>query len=68
MSAFQDMEEINAVGVEHCILSTDSGSAALPTPVECLRVFIYSLLDVGVSKSSIEVMVKKNPLSLLDLD
>ena len=68
VSPFQVIEEMKAVGFEHCVLSTDCGNGASASPVECLRSYIYSLLDAGLSRESIEEMVKKTPAKLLDLN
>ena len=61
----QQMQEI---GVEHCIMATDFGRYALSTPVEGLRQFIACLLDLGISSDDIKTMVKRNPEKLLGLD
>lgn len=57
--------QINAVGAEHCIMSTDFGRYALSTPVEGLRQFITCMLDLGISAEDIRKMVKTNPERLL---
>ncbi len=60
----QQMQEI---GVEHCIMATDFGRYGLSTPVEGLRQFIACLLDLGISADDIRAMVKTNPERLLGL-
>ncbi len=59
---------IRNVGVEHCILSTDSGQFTTPTPIECMRLW-YELLKVkGFSREEYDIMAKVNPAKLLGLD
>lgn len=60
-------EQINEIGAEHCIISTDFGVYTLPTPVEGLREFIACLLDLGVTADDISLMVKENPERLLGI-
>ncbi len=61
------LEHIRAVGAEHCVLTTDLGGTPHPTIAEGMRMFISSLLKKGLAESDIEMMVKRNPRSLLDL-
>lgn len=57
---------IKEIGAEHCIMSTDLGSLrASPTPVEGMKMFICSMLELGISESEIEQMVRINPSILL---
>ena len=60
-------EHIQAVGAEHCIVATDFGVYTLPTPVEGLREFIASLLDLGLSEDEIRMVTATNPARLLGL-
>jgi len=59
---------IKAVGVPHCILSTDLGQINNPAPVEGMKLMIATMLDNGLTEKGIEVMVKTNPARLLGLD
>lgn len=59
---------IKAIGVDHCIMSTDLGQYWNPPPAEGMRFFIAILLRNGISEKEIEVMVKENPVRLLGLD
>jgi len=59
---------IKAIGPEHCILSTDLGQPQNPLPVEGMRLFIATMLHHGITPEEIELMVKRNPSRLLDLD
>jgi len=61
-------EQIQKIGVEHCIICTDFGVYTLPEPVEGLREFIACLLDLGFSASDIIKLVKTNPEKLLGLE
>ena len=60
-------EQIQELGADHCILSTDFGVYTLPEPVEGLREFIACLLDLGISSEDIGRLVKENPERLLGL-
>ena len=59
---------IKEVGVERCFLSTDLGSDWAPPPQEGLRTAIAALLEHGLSEEEVEILVKKNPAKLLDLN
>lgn len=61
-------EQIQELGAEHCVMSTDFGRYALSTPVEGLRQFIACMLDLGISADDIRTMVKTNPEWLLGLE
>jgi len=58
---------IKEVGPEHCIMSTDLGGSlrASPLPVEGMKMFIYAMLELGISESEIDQMIKVNPYKLL---
>jgi hypothetical protein len=58
---------VRSIGAEHCILSTDFGQVHCPPAPEGLRLFIASMLKCGLSRSEVELMVKKNPAALLGL-
>ena len=60
-------EQIQEIGADHCIIATDFGVYTLPDPVEGLREFIASLLDLGVPANDIRKLVKTNPEKLLGL-
>jgi hypothetical protein len=59
---------IKTIGAEHCIVSTDLGQPQNPLPVEGMRLFISTLLHHGITTEEVELLVKKNPAGLLDLD
>jgi hypothetical protein len=59
---------IQAVGAEHCILSSDMGAAANPLHPDGLVRFFEGLKKVGVSESQIRIMSVRNPALLLGLN
>jgi hypothetical protein len=61
------VEAIKALGPEHCILMSDGGQRHNPMPAECLRVFAQSVYESGVSEGGVTLMIKDNPLNLLEL-
>jgi len=61
-------EQIQELGAEHCVMSTDFGRHVLSTPVEGLHQFITCMLDLGISPEDIRKMVKTNPEWLLGLE
>jgi len=60
-------ETIKTVGAKRVILGTDFGQPFHPTPAEGMRIFCNNLMAVGIEKSDVEIMIKKNPAYLLDL-
>jgi hypothetical protein len=62
------VENIKAIGPEHCIISTDLGQPQNPLPVEGMRLFIATLLHHGLTQKEVELLVKVNPAWLLGLD
>ena len=61
------VEMIKAIGVEHCIMSTDLGQYWNLPPAEGMRFFMAILLRNGLTPEDIEVMAKRNPSQLLGL-
>lgn len=61
-------KQIQEIGADHCIMSTDFGRYALAPPVEGLRQFIACILDLGISPKDIRTMIKTNPERLLGLE
>lgn len=65
------IKPIQAVGAQHCILSSDSGrvvpsgSQKPATPMECLTAFSKLLIDNDLSLSDIQQMIVTNPRRLL---
>jgi hypothetical protein len=58
---------IRAVGVEHCILSSDLGQAGNPHPAAGLLEFYKALRTQGFSEAEIDRMGKTNPAKVLGL-
>ena len=62
------VEAIEAIGPGHTVLTTDAIQTWNPPPPEVMRMYIASLLHLGVSEESIRVMVQENPARLLGLE
>ena len=60
-------EAIRAIGVEHCILSTDLGQPNNPLPPDGFGGFLVALRGQGFSVAQIDQMAKANPARLLGL-
>jgi hypothetical protein len=58
---------IRAVGVQHCILSSDLGQVGNPLPPDGLEHFFEGLKEQGFSQADIDQMSRVNPSSLLGL-
>jgi Tat protein secretion system quality control protein TatD with DNase activity len=58
---------IREIGAEHCVLSTDSFYDWVPPEPEIMRMGIANLLELGVSKEEMKLMVQDNQVKLLDL-
>jgi hypothetical protein len=58
---------IRAVGVEHCILSSDMGQPTNPVHPDGLQLFFDGLRKQGFSQNDIDQMSKVNPAHLLSL-
>jgi hypothetical protein len=59
---------IRAVGPEHCILASDLGQTYNPVHTVGLKAFYVGLLKAGIQQSEINLMAKKNPAWLLNLN
>jgi hypothetical protein len=62
------IEVIRKAGPERCVMATDFGQVFCPSTVEGLRMFILSLMNQGITEKEIDIMVRKNPAKLLDLE
>jgi microsomal dipeptidase-like Zn-dependent dipeptidase len=62
------LQVIEKVGPEKCVMATDFGSMLNPPPVEGMKLFIRLLLAMGVSETSIGIMLKRNGARLLGID
>ena len=58
---------IRAIGPSHCVLTTDLGLAGLPGPIDGMRSYLSSLMDLGFSWGELLVMTRDNPAHLLGL-
>jgi len=59
---------IRTLGVENCILDTDMGQDANPSPPEAFRSMIGTMLQFGLTEGELEKLVKINPARLLGLE
>ena len=62
------VEMIKKVGAERTIIGSDLGQAHNPYPVEGLKACIRDLLDLGIKDEEIDLVLRKNPAKLLDLN
>jgi predicted metal-dependent TIM-barrel fold hydrolase len=62
------IEVIRKAGPERCVIATDFGQVFNPSPAEGLRMFILGLMNQGITREEIDIMVRKNPAKLLGLD
>lgn len=58
---------IEAVGSEHCIMASDAIKAWNPPAPEVLRMFIASMLALGIKEDDVYLMTHDNPACLLSL-
>lgn len=58
-------EAIRYVGAKHCIMSSDMGQPVNPLPREGFRMFVKTMLHLGISDSDIDLMIRENPGKLL---
>ncbi|WP_099157769.1 DUF6282 family protein [Virgibacillus ndiopensis] len=59
-------EEINYVGYENCILSSDLGQFNAIYPDEGMKIFVQKLLNNGFNPDMINTMIKENPSYLVE--
>ena len=59
---------VRALGVEHCVVTTDFGQWMNPPPAEGMRMAIAELLNAGMAPEEVESLVKTNPLELVGLE
>ncbi len=62
------VDAIAAIGVEHCIMASDAIEGWNPPEPELMRMFIGSMLALGVSESDVHQMTHENPVRLFRLD
>jgi len=61
------LEAIKTAGPEHCCMATDCGHINYPPPVEALRIFTKVVMEMGITESQINMMIKENPARILGL-
>jgi len=61
-------QAIKTVGANKCVLASDSGTTLEPHPIEAMRLFILNLRRRGITEQEIDVMTKRNPAKLLELE
>jgi len=59
---------VKAVGAERCVMASDYGTEGRYNPVEGMRVFIRTMLRLGIARADIDKMAKRNPAYLLGLE
>lgn len=67
MDLIKARDLIEYVGVENCILSTDSGQPFNPWPDEALRVWAQLLHESGIKERDLRQMMVETPAKLLNL-
>lgn len=60
-------DAIAAIGAEHCVMATDAGEAWNPPAPELMRMFIATMLALGVSEEDVRLMTHDNPARALGL-
>ena len=54
--------DIEKIGADRCIVSTDFGQWTNPPPAEGMRMAIAAMLDAGMGEGAITRVVRRNPL------
>ncbi len=60
-------EDIEQIGADRCIVSTDFGQWTNPPPAEGMRMAIATMLDAGMREDDIAKVVRANPLDCVGL-
>jgi hypothetical protein len=61
------VEAIDYVGAERCVMSSDMGQPVNPIPLEGFRMFVKTMLHLGVSQGEVDTMIRENPARLLGI-
>jgi hypothetical protein len=61
-------QAIKAIGAEHCILGSDMGQVTNPVHTEALKLFYAGLLKAGITQNELDLMSRRNPATLLELN
>jgi len=59
------LKTMREIGVEKCVMTTDTGQAYAPSPVAAMKYFIAVMLKCGATKDEIIAMTRKNPSALV---
>jgi hypothetical protein len=59
---------IRSAGAEHVVLSTDLGQPGNPLPAAGFASGVQRLLDGGITQREIDLMIRRNPARILNLD
>jgi hypothetical protein len=62
------LEMVKKVGAERTVLGSDLGQMKNPLPMDGIRQCMKIMLEMGISDEEIDLMFRKNPAKLLDLD
>jgi hypothetical protein len=62
------IEAIEKVGPDQTVLTTDAIQTWNPPPPELMRMYVASLLHLGVKEEDIRKMIQENPAKVLGLD
>jgi hypothetical protein len=62
----QIVEFIRELGPENCVVSTDAFNEWSPPEPEMLRMFLAALIELGISREDVKLMVQNNPSRLLN--
>jgi hypothetical protein len=70
VSPKQIVEEIKQIGAERCVMSTDFGAdpGTNAPPIVGMQMYIGAMLELGITMEEVEIMIKRNPSRLLDLE
>jgi hypothetical protein len=58
---------IEKVGAEHCAIVTDYGQKHQINPVEAFAMCVEKLMELGVTESDMDLMIRRNPYRLLGI-
>lgn len=61
------VEAIDYVGAESCVMSSDMGQPVNPIPREGFRMFVKTMLHLGVSQGEVDTMIRENSARLLGI-
>ena len=61
------VEAIDYVGAERCVMSSDMGQPVNPQPREGFRMFVKTMLHLGISQGDVDTMIRDNPAKLLGI-